>query len=103
VESPANLHTLRDKVTDLDNWHLLAEVCCYRELTEHMRDTRKRIEVMEAELRAMGEAHDLCEGRLESARLHDKIEGIHNLVSHASFTPRAQTRSGRTVRLGRLM
>jgi hypothetical protein len=103
VGSQANFHTLRSKVADLDNWHLLAEVCRFRELTEHIRDTRERIEVMEAELRGMGEARDLCEGRLESARLHDKIEGVRNLVSRPSLNTHIQTKIGRTIRRGRPM
>jgi len=75
---------LKDRVSELDEWGILADVHRYRECEDKKVDIENQIQTLQAHLRGIGSAQELCRGRLEAAQLAKKVGELVVLVNDRS-------------------
>jgi hypothetical protein len=76
----AKFHTFCKAVAELDDWGLLAEVERHRRITNRLRDVRFQLDTLAAESDTLLNQRDLCEFRLEGARIGDRVPDARRLI-----------------------
>jgi hypothetical protein len=82
----AKFHIFREAVAELDDWGLLADVQRHRNITDRLRDIRLRLDALTWESDSLINQRDLCEFRLEGARLGDHVLDACRLM-HRTVEP----------------
>ena len=75
----AKFMALHNTTTDLDDWGLLGEVLHFCELDNHIQLRQAHIRVLEQEVEAICEAHEMCKFRLEAARADKRVSNLQRL------------------------
>jgi hypothetical protein len=76
----AKFHVFREAVAELDDWGLLADVQRHRGITDRLRDVRCRLDALSWESDSLINQRDLCEFRLEGARLAERVPDGRRLL-----------------------
>ena len=90
--TPNEFGILRQALTKIDNWGLTAEVRRFRELEHHRLDMQHRLDVMHAEQRALREAQEQCQARLEAAQFNRKVAYLRRAQPSRNDRTRADWR-----------
>jgi hypothetical protein len=91
----ANFATLEQEVRTNADWGMQAEVARYRALHHSVQDLEVRMAERQAELRSVQKCKELCQGRLELARLEDKVAELRVLHPAGNRHSRQFARSNR--------
>jgi hypothetical protein len=76
----AKSHVFREAVAELDDWGLLADLERHRNIMNRLRNVRFRLDALTWESDSLINQHNLCEFRLEGARLGDRVPDTHRLM-----------------------
>jgi hypothetical protein len=76
----AKFHIFREAVAELDNWGLLADVQRHCNITDRLWDVRFRLDALTWKSDSLINQWDLCEFRLEGARLADRVPDACRLM-----------------------
>jgi hypothetical protein len=80
VAEGAKFHMFREAVAELDDWGLLADVQRHRSITDRLHDVRFRLDALSWESDSLINQRDLCEFRLEGARLAERVPDGRRLL-----------------------
>jgi hypothetical protein len=95
-----NFETLWQEVQSKGDWGLQAEVSRYRTLHHSIQEMEMQLAKHQAVVHAVRQAKDLCQGRLEVARLETKMSELHRASGSRHSPQLARSNRGGYSRRG---
>ena len=91
---------LRKATAAEDDWGLLGEILRYRELNDHIILRQNQLHILEQEIEALQENHEMSQFRLEGARAHRRVSHLQRMSvqEHGGKGSWKKTASARSVR-----
>ncbi len=74
---------MAQQIEELDDWGLIQEIHCYRDIDTHLYETRRKIEELENSLVLLKGQQTHCHYRLNEAHITDHLPNLEMLTRNS--------------------
>jgi hypothetical protein len=83
MDTSAQYHTFKEKVTHLDDWSAFAKIHCHQAICDELGEVQHQLDILDAHSHNLVEKQQLCKFRLEGGKISARVKHFEHLAPHA--------------------